>query len=96
MAKVAKKSASRTIKISNESGLHARPASEFVRCAMRYKSEITLSVNGRKLSGISIMDIMTADIRKGAVLEVTAEGVDADKALDAIEKALNELTLKGF
>jgi phosphocarrier protein HPr len=96
MAKAAKKTATRTIKISNESGLHARPASEFVRCAMRYKSEITLRVNGRKLSGISIMDIMTADIRKGAELEVTAEGVDADVALDAIEKALSELTIKGF
>jgi phosphotransferase system HPr-like phosphotransfer protein len=42
------------------------------------------------------MDIMTADIRKGAELEVTAEGVDADKALDAIEKTINDLTLKGF
>jgi phosphocarrier protein len=63
---------------------------------MRFKSDITLQVNGKKLSGISIMDIMTADIRKGAELEVIAEGVDADKALDAIEKTLNDLTLKGF
>jgi phosphocarrier protein len=63
---------------------------------MRFKSEITLRVNGKQLSGISIMDIMTADIRKGAELEVTAEGVDADKALDAIEKTINDLTLKGF
>jgi phosphocarrier protein HPr len=96
MQKGAKISAIRKIKISNESGLHARPASEFVRCVMRFKSEITLRVNGKQLSGISIMDIMTADIRKGAELEVTAEGVDADKAIDAIEKTINDLTLKGF
>lgn len=96
MSKVTKKSETRTIKISNESGLHARPASEFVRCAMRFKSEVTFCVNGRKISGISIMDIMTADIRKGSELEVTAEGVDADKALEAIEKTLEELALKGF
>jgi phosphocarrier protein HPr len=96
MQKAEKKSASRTIKIYNESGLHARPASEFVRCVMRFKSEITLRVNGKRLSGISIMDIMTADIRKGAELEVTAEGVDADRALDAIEKTIHDLPLKGF
>jgi phosphocarrier protein HPr len=96
MQKGAKISASRTLKISNESGLHARPASEFVRCVMRFKSEITLRVNGKQLSGISIMDIMTADIRKGTELEVTAEGVDADKALDAIEKTINDLAQKGF
>jgi phosphocarrier protein HPr len=96
MQKGAKISASRILRISNESGLHARPASEFVRCVMRFKSEITLRVNGKQLSGISIMDIMTADIRKGAELEVTAEGVDADKALDAIEKTINDLAQKGF
>ena len=42
------------------------------------------------------MDIMTADIRKGAETSVTAEGVDADKALDAIEKCLSQLSEKGF
>jgi phosphocarrier protein HPr len=96
MQKAEKKSGSRTIKIANESGLHARPASEFVRCVMRFKSEITLRVNGKRLSGISIMDIMTADIRKGAELEITAEGVDADRALDALEKTIHDLPSKGF
>jgi phosphotransferase system HPr-like phosphotransfer protein len=42
------------------------------------------------------MDIMTADIRKGTEISVTAEGVDAGKALEAIEKCLKQLTEKGF
>ena len=96
MQKAARKEETRKFLISNESGLHARPVSDLVRCAMRFKSEITIVANGKKCSGVSIMDIMTADIRKGAEIFVTADGVDADKALDAIEKCLGQLTEKGF
>lgn len=80
MEKPAKTAETRKFLITNESGLHARPVSEFVRCAMRFKSEITLAVNGKKCSGVSIMDIMTADIRKGAEIFVTAEGVDSGES----------------
>ena len=96
MQKPAKKAETRNILISNESGLHARPVSDLVRCAMRFKSEITIVANGKRCSAVSIMDIMTADIRKGAEISVTAEGVDADRALDAIEKCLSQLAEKGF
>jgi phosphocarrier protein HPr len=96
MQKPLRKAETRKILISNESGLHARPVSDLVRCAMRFKSEITILANGKKCSAVSIMDIMTADIRKGTEISVTAEGVDADKALDAIEKCLSQLGEKGF
>jgi phosphocarrier protein HPr len=96
MHKTAKKAETRRILIANESGLHARPVSELVRCAMRFKSEITIEANGKTCSAISIMDIMTADIRKGTEISVTAEGVDAEKALEAMEKCLKQLAEKGF
>jgi phosphocarrier protein len=63
---------------------------------MRFKSEITILANGKKCSAVSIMDMLTAGIRKGAEISVKAEGVDADKALDAIDKCLSQLTEKGF
>ena len=87
---------SRKIQVTNPTGLHARPTSELVRCAMRFKSVITVEANGRLCSAISIMDIMTADIRSGAEILVTAEGSDAHHALDAIEKCLSELSKKGL
>jgi phosphocarrier protein HPr len=87
---------SRKVQVTNPTGLHARPTSELVRCAMRFKSVITLEANGRLCSAISIMDIMTADIRTGAEILVTAEGSDAQLALDAIQKCLAELEGKGL
>jgi phosphocarrier protein HPr len=87
---------SRKLQVTNSTGLHARPTSELVRCAMRFKSVITLEANGRLCSAISIMDIMTADIRTGAEIVVTAEGSDAEHALDAIQKCLAEMEKKGI
>ena len=87
---------SRKMQVTNSTGLHARPTSELVRCAMRFKSAITLEANGRVCSAISIMDIMTADIRSGAEILVTAEGPDADHALNAIQKCLAEMEKKGL
>jgi phosphocarrier protein HPr len=86
----------RILQVTNPSGLHARPTSELVRCAMRFKSKISLEANGRVCSAISIMDIMTADIRTGAQVIFTAEGPDADRALDALERCLSELSAKGL
>jgi phosphocarrier protein HPr len=86
----------RTLKVTNPSGLHARPTSEIVRCAMRFRSEITIEANGRRCSAASIMDIMTADIRSGTEIVVTAVGPDAEKALHALEVCLGELEAKGL
>ena len=89
-------SLTRTLKVTNPSGLHARPTSEIVRCAMRFRSEITIEANGRRCSAASIMDIMTADIRSGTEIVVTAVGPDAEKALQALEICLSELEAKGL
>ena len=90
------KKLTRKMQVTNPTGLHARPTSEIVRCAMRFKSAITLETNGRSCSAVSIMDIMTADIRSGAEVLVTAEGPDAENALNAIERCLAELQAKGL
>jgi phosphotransferase system HPr (HPr) family protein len=87
---------SRKMLVTNPCGLHARPTSELVRCAIRFKSRITIEANGRVCSAISIMDIMTADIRAGAQIIVTADGPDAERAIESIERCLRELSDKGL
>ena len=89
-------SVTRVLKVTNPSGLHARPSSEIVRCAMRFRSEIVIEANGRRCSAVSIMDIMTADIRAGTEIVVTASGPDAERAVQALEICLGELEAKGL
>ena len=49
--------------IENETGLHARPATELAKLAMKYKCSINLIVNGKLIDARSPLMIMSAGIK---------------------------------
>ena len=75
---------SREVEIVNKLGLHARAAAKFVTMASGFESEITIRRGDRETNGKSIMGVMMLAAAKGAVIEVCAEGDDAECALDAL------------
>jgi phosphocarrier protein HPr len=77
---------SREIRIVNKLGLHARAASKFVTLASSFQSQIRLKKGEREVNGKSIMGIMMLAAGRGTTLLLSAEGPDADAALDALEK----------
>ena len=79
----------RRIKIKNPQGLHARPASVFVKIANRYEAEVTVKKSGETVNGKSIMGLMTLAANQGSVLEVETSGPDADKAMEELERFLS-------
>ena len=78
----------RTVQIVNKAGLHARPAAEIVKCAAKYSSDITVIRDELEVNGKSIMGVMMLAAECGSTLQLKAEGPDADKALDALEKLI--------
>lgn len=74
--------------IKNKLGLHARPAALFVQTANRFKSEIEIRKGREKVSGKSIMGIMTLAIGCGTPITVCAAGEDAAKAMAEISKLI--------
>jgi len=76
----------RTLKILNELGIHARPAALFVKMASSYDCDIIVEKDGMKVSGKSIMGLLTLEGYQGSQLTLTAEGHDAEEALDALEE----------
>ena len=76
------------IKIMNPQGLHARPASVFVKIANRFESEVSVKKGGEKVNGKSIMGLMTLAANKGSILEIETSGPDADKAMQELERFL--------
>ena len=78
----------REVQIVNELGLHARPAAEFVRCAMRFQSEIVLRRGDDRFSAASILEVLSANLDCGARVVLEAIGPDAEEALDELEKLL--------
>ena len=83
--------ASRVITIVNELGLHARPAAEFVRCANVFRSETWLVTAKGQFSALSLIDVMRANLDRGAVATLEAIGPDAEEAVERLAKLVREL-----
>ena len=64
--------------------LHARPAANFVKTAMRFRSKVTVGVNGRSADAKSILAVLALGATGGTRLHLSAEGEDAPAALDAL------------
>jgi phosphocarrier protein HPr len=84
-------SAQREVRITNKLGLHARPAAQFVKHARSFRSEIWLVKDGTRYSAASLIDVLRANLDCGATATLKAHGVDAEEALERLEKLLAEL-----
>lgn len=82
------------ITVQNETGLHARPASLFVKEASKYSSDIKVIKDGQEYNAKSIMGILSMGAAKGDVLTIQAEGADAEEAvknlIDLVENKLED------
>ncbi len=79
--------------VRNPSGIHARPAAAFVKTAGRFRSKITVHniTSGRgPADAKSILAVMPLGIAQGHEIEVVADGEDADDAIAALTRAVNE------
>ena len=83
-------SAQRVVHITNKLGLHARPAAQFVKRVRSFRSEIWVVKEGKRFSGSSLIDVLRANLDCGATATLEAHGVDADEALEGLEKLLAE------
>ena len=73
--------------IHNPSGLHARPASEFVAAAAKFKSRITIRKDeegAREVNAKSIVMILSQALVTGTTVQITANGEDEMTAVDSL------------
>lgn len=75
--------------ILNKLGIHARPAAQFVKTSNRFDADVRVEKDGEEVDGKSIMGLMMLAAGHGSVITVTAEGLDADAAVAAIEDLIN-------
>lgn len=80
------------IKITNTLGLHARPASLFVKLAGTFDSDIIVEKDGEEVNGKSLMGLLMLAAAAGSVIKISAKGDDCVVAL----KAIIELIEKKF
>ncbi len=77
-----------TVVITNESGLHARPATAFTQLAAKFASKVTVVANGKTANAKSILTILTLGATKGTSVVLTADGVDEEAALATLSEFL--------
>ena len=71
--------------ITNEVGLHARPAALFVQTAQRFKSDVQIFKGGKKGNAKSILGVLGLCITKNTTITSEANGADAEDAPKAIK-----------
>lgn len=67
--------------ITDEIGIHARPAGMLAKEAKGFSSKITLEANGKSAEVTKLMAVMSLGVKKGAEVTVKAEGDDEDAAI---------------
>lgn len=79
----------RVVTIVPEAGLHARPATKFVETAREYDADVTVGrLDGEPVGAESMLGVTGLGVASGEDVRLTAEGPDADAALDALEEVL--------
>ncbi len=77
-----------TLEVRNPSGLHARPAALFVKTAAGFASDVrvtNLSRDPQKAAAArSLLGVLALGVSKGHRLRISAEGDDADDALETL------------
>jgi phosphocarrier protein len=80
----------RLVEIVNQRGLHARASAKFVKAASQFDAHVTVSREGQTVEAQSIMGLMMLGAGPGSVLEIVAEGPQAEQALEALVQLIED------
>jgi phosphocarrier protein len=76
--------ASATVEIVNERGLHARASAKFVKLAAAFDAEVRVTKDDQTVDALSIMGLMMLAAGPGSTIDIVAEGREAHAAVDAL------------
>jgi len=76
--------------VRSELGLHARPAGQFVVLASRFASEISVGRGLDWVDGRSVLSLLSLAASRGTKLRIRAVGPDAQAAVEALGRVLEE------
>ena len=79
----------RDVTITNNIGLHARPATFFIQKANSFKSSIWIEKDDRKVNAKSLLGVLSMGIAQGMTITLVAEGQDENTAIDALVALVN-------
>lgn len=75
---------SKEVTVTNEVGLHARPATFFIQKANEFKSSIWVEKENRRVNAKSLLGVLSLGIVGGTDIKIIADGVDEQTAVDEL------------
>ena len=78
------------IEIINKLGLHARASAKLTQLAAKYKSEVWMTRNNRRVNAKSIMGVMMLAAGKGAKVMLETDGPDEKECFEAIAQLIQD------
>ena len=82
---------SKQVTVSNTVGLHARPATFFIKKANEYNSSIWIESDSRRVNAKSLLGILSLGIVGGTEITIIADGADENDAVEGLESLLKTL-----
>ena len=83
----------KSFRVTNETGIHAKPATMLVNLTMKYDCDIKLTAFKKTVDFKSIMGVMSLGIYSGTTIEISCDGVDENEAIEAIKAKVVELEI---
>ena len=74
------------VKVQNQVGLHARPATFFIQKANEFKASIWVEKDERRVNAKSLLGVLSLGIVGGTEIKVIADGADEQLAVDSLIK----------
>ena len=85
---------SKIVKVTNEQGMHMRPATVFSAAVTPFDADVKINFNGNSYDGKGVMMLMAACIKCGAEIEIVCDGADEEaalaKAVELVESGLGD------
>jgi phosphocarrier protein len=78
------------IEIINKLGLHARASAKLTQLAAKYKSEVWMTRNKRRVNAKSIMGVMMLAAGKGSKVVLETDGPDEQACFEALSQLIND------
>ncbi|MDY0405126.1 HPr family phosphocarrier protein [Virgibacillus sp. 179-BFC.A HS] len=80
----------RSVTVTLDTGLQARPAAQFVQDANRYAAHLFLEKDGKRVNAKSIMGLMSLAITQGETILLVADGPDEEDAVNYLTTFVNK------
>lgn len=83
------------VKVQNQVGLHARPATFFIQKANEFKASIWVEKEERRVNAKSLLGVLSLGIVGGTGIKIIADGLDEQSAVDSLVKLVESGFVEG-